>query len=264
MSERKRGDRRRGEGPSLFEFIGERIKEHIAEERARHADFERFDWSRDTATRARLLGAAMRLFAREGFRHVTVRDIAKEANANVASVNYHFGDKLKLYLNVVQNAIDEVRADIEETMKAAEELTPEAKLRHYLRASFARVLVEDAQRSEVQRLFRQEMMAPSPALEIILDRVVRPRLRYLAAIVAEILDAEPDDPRVQRCVASIQGQLLFQMASPMRTLLFDAPRTQADVEAEVEHIMEFSLAGVRAIAAHDGGAERRRRGKRGG
>jgi AcrR family transcriptional regulator len=250
----------------LLDFIGERIKEHIGERIQSHiAEHERIDLSRDTATRARLLGAAMRLFARDGFRHVTVRDIAKEAQANIAAVNYHFGDKLKLYLNVVQAAIDQVRADIDQTMNTPPSMTPEAKLRHYLRASFARVLVDDDQRSDVQRLFRQEMMAPSPAAELIIDRVVRPRLRWLAQVVAEILGAEPDDPAVQRCVASIQGQLIFQLASPMRNLLFASPRTQSEIDAEVEHIMEFSMAGVRAIAAaRDSGGERRRRGKRGG
>jgi AcrR family transcriptional regulator len=254
--------RKRAKDATLLDFIQERVKEHLGEAIQAHLqEHGRLDLSRDTATRARLLGAAMRLFARDGFRHVTVRDIAREARANVAAVNYHFGDKFKLYLSVVQDAIEEVRETIDETMRAAEDLAPEDKLRHYLRTSFSRALAKDDQVTEVQRLFRQEMMEPSPAAEMILDRVVRPRLRWLAKVVGEMIDADSDDPRVQRCVASIQGQLLFHMASPMRHLLFESPRSQAEVDAEIEHILEFSLAGIRAIAGSD--VERRRRGKRG-
>ena len=41
----------------------------------------------DQETRQRLLDAAARLFAEHGFEKVTVRDICKEAGANVAAVN---------------------------------------------------------------------------------------------------------------------------------------------------------------------------------
>ena len=51
---------------------------------------------RDAATRARLLAAAGRLFADRGFKKVTVREICRAARANVAAINYHFGDKLGL------------------------------------------------------------------------------------------------------------------------------------------------------------------------
>jgi len=47
-------------------------------------------------TRQRLIEAAANLFANKGFEHVTVREICKASNANVAAVNYHFGDKAGL------------------------------------------------------------------------------------------------------------------------------------------------------------------------
>ena len=67
--------------------------------------------TRDTETRDRLLKAAERLFADRGFKKVTVRDICRAARANVAAVNYHFGDKLGLYREVLQSAIDGMRGD---------------------------------------------------------------------------------------------------------------------------------------------------------
>ena len=61
----------------------------------------------DADTRERLVTAASELFAENGFRKVTVRDICTAAGANVAAVNYHFGDKLGLYREVLERAIAE-------------------------------------------------------------------------------------------------------------------------------------------------------------
>ena len=56
-------------------------------------------------TRQRLIDSAATLFAERGFENVTVREICKESNANVAAINYHFGDKAGLYRAVVTHAI---------------------------------------------------------------------------------------------------------------------------------------------------------------
>ena len=66
--------------------------------------------SGDRETRQRLLHVAERLFAERGFRYVTVREICRAAGANVAAVNYHFGDKLGLYREIVQSAVERMRA----------------------------------------------------------------------------------------------------------------------------------------------------------
>jgi AcrR family transcriptional regulator len=65
---------------------------------------------RDEETRERVRRAAAQLFADRGFKKVTVRDICRGARANVAAVNYHFGDKNGLYREVLQRAIDTLRA----------------------------------------------------------------------------------------------------------------------------------------------------------
>src|SRR5689334_11704882 len=56
------------------------------------------------ATRQRLLEAAGETFARFGYRAATVREICRRAGTNIASINYHFGDKERLYAEVVQYA----------------------------------------------------------------------------------------------------------------------------------------------------------------
>ena len=55
-------------------------------------------------TRERIAIAAGEIFAERGFDGTTVRDICQRAGANVAAVNYYFGDKQRLYVEAVVQA----------------------------------------------------------------------------------------------------------------------------------------------------------------
>ena len=87
----------------------------------------------DQETRQRLLDAAERLFAERGFNKVSVRDICREAGANVAAVNYYFRDKWGLYREVLQVIIDYSKRTRELAHDASEGKPPEERLRHYIR-----------------------------------------------------------------------------------------------------------------------------------
>src|SRR5215472_2401527 len=56
------------------------------------------------ATKTRLLEAAGEEFAEKGFEAARVRSICRRAGANLAAVNYHFGDKEQLYVAAVLEA----------------------------------------------------------------------------------------------------------------------------------------------------------------
>ncbi|HXQ29299.1 MAG TPA: CerR family C-terminal domain-containing protein [Gemmatimonadales bacterium] len=199
-------------------------------------------------TRAHLLDTATRLFAERGFSGVTVRDICRDAHANVAAVNYYFGDKLGLYRAVVDRAIAVMR----ETSDAAtnpEAQGPEERLRHYVRIHFDRLA--NSKLGWIHKLMQHELDQPTPAAARIVEEAIEPRIRFLRSIVAELLQSSPTDPRVARCVASVQTQCLFyarlyRAPGPFRTVAF--PEPTADVDALADHIAEFSLAGIHRVA----------------
>src|SRR5262249_28869678 len=80
-------------------------------------------------TRKRLIEAAGHLSADHGFKKVTGREIVAAAHANIAAVNYHFGDKLGLYREVVEAAILAQEATTRESREAGEGQPPEERLR---------------------------------------------------------------------------------------------------------------------------------------
>ena len=204
---------------------------------------------RDPATRARLLAAGERLFAERGFKKVTVREICRSARANVAAVNYHFGDKLGLYREVLQSAIDRIRATNEAAREAGEGRPPEERLRRSIQIFVTRLLSSD--RDSVHRLIHREINDPTPALDALVEQGIRPRIDYLAGLVGELLGVSPSDARVMRCVASIQTQSIAYLPHPIASRLgFTlSPRRAADIAAIARHIADFSLAGVEAIGA---------------
>jgi len=94
-----------------------------------------------------------------------------------------------------------------------------------------------------------EIADPTPALDLVVEEVVRPRLAYIASVVGEMLGRPADDETVMRCVLSIQAQCHAAMPSPIARRVFpELPATRQAIEHLSQHIAEFSLAGIRAAA----------------
>jgi AcrR family transcriptional regulator len=202
----------------------------------------------DLETRERLLKAAERLFAERGFKKVTVRDICRAARANVAAVNYHFGDKAGLYRDVLRSAIDVVRETTEAGRKAGEGRAPAEKLERYFRIFLSRVTAPGHE--NLHRLIQREIDDPTAALDAFVEEAVRPRVEYIASIVVEMIGGEPTDPDVLRCVGSILSQaVIYVRRNPVAERLgFSFKGSAADIDEAARHIAAFSVAGVRAVA----------------
>ncbi|WP_298036150.1 TetR/AcrR family transcriptional regulator [uncultured Desulfuromonas sp.] len=79
----------------------------------------------EPGTKERILDAAERLFAREGFHTTSLRAITSRAGANLAAVNYHFGSKEALLEAVFERRLvplnRERRERLEQVLEAARE-----------------------------------------------------------------------------------------------------------------------------------------------
>lgn len=204
----------------------------------------------DQHTRARLLDAAIRLFADAGFKRVTVRAICRAAHANVAAVNYHFRNKLGLYREVTEAVIAMMQETTDLAIAASEGCdTPEEKLRAYVTVVTER-LVGQSVHEWVHRFIAREMADPTPALMSLVDRGMRPRLDHLASIVSALLQLPPDHPRVVASVMSVHSQILLFRSNPITQRLRAKSKVPQWTPAEIAaHITAFSLAGVRGVGA---------------
>jgi AcrR family transcriptional regulator len=202
---------------------------------------------RDRETRERLLKAGAQLFADRGFKKVTIRDICRVARANVAAVNYHFGDKTGLYREVLQLAIETMRSTNDAARDAGEGLPADERLRQYIKVSMCRVMSGNA--TWISRLMHREMTDPTPTFDVILEQAFRPRMDDLAAMVADILNCPPDDARVSQCVASIHAQWMLFVPNPIASRIRAKLQIRTDDAARLaDHITKFSLAGIHALA----------------
>ena len=199
-------------------------------------------------TRQRLIDAAAVLFAERGFDNVTVREICKASNANVAAINYHFGDKAGLYRAVVNFAIQLMQETNEQSQRAGDGRSPEDQIRGFVRVFVQRVTGQGPT-AWIHKLMAREMEKPTEALDQVMLQVVKPRLEYLCAVVSAIMGLPPTDPRVHRCVGSLQSQCLLA-ARPIPSALekMFGPNVHG-LDAWIDHIAEFSIGGMRAIAA---------------
>lgn len=66
--------------------------------------------------REHILEVAEKLFAQNGFNGTSVRDIAKEAEVNIAMISYYFGSKEKLLIAVFNKSAADIRFRLEEIL----------------------------------------------------------------------------------------------------------------------------------------------------
>jgi AcrR family transcriptional regulator len=205
---------------------------------------------RDGETRQRLLDVAAELFADRGLDGVSVRELCTAAGANVAAINYHFGDKFGLYSELVEVAIERMRRGLSDAPKEGtpEENTPEERLAAYILAELQRALSAKTG-PWVVRLMNREVEAPTPALDRVVREVIRPRVQYVSRLVAELMGSPVEDPRVAITVATIDGLSSLLRRGPIIERLI--PRMRVNPEAirtMADTTTKFVLAGIRELS----------------
>ena len=135
--------------------------------------------------RTRLLQAAGPVFADKGYQSATVRDICLAAGANVASVNYHFGDKETLYIETVKLA-RQLRAE-RFPMPVWPPGTPASERLHdFVTTLLMRLLAVD-EVSWNTRLMLREVIEPTGVCGQLVREYIRPMFELLLDIVGELL-----------------------------------------------------------------------------
>jgi len=203
----------------------------------------------DTAkTRKSLLDAACEIFAQKGYRDTTIAEICAQAGTNIAAVNYHFGNKEILY-------IEAWRCAFHESLKAhppgggvSDDAPPEERLQ----AHVATILRRLADKNNREFWFIQREFAnPTGLLEEVMREEIHPLQKRMEALVRELLGPFVSNRNVQFCEKSIISQCINPMVVRSKSEGEDVkkggPPAINDIEAYVDHVVKFSLAGFQAI-----------------
>jgi AcrR family transcriptional regulator len=195
-------------------------------------------------TRARLLKAAIEVFAEHGYENSTIREICSRAGANVALIHYHFGDKLELYSEVLRFSMS---CGAPAPQPANILADPEQALRYVIGAMVERILQTDGQADLRYRLMLHEFAQPSTATSRVIQEVMRPMYDRMREIVGAILGLPPDHEKTRLCVHSVIGQIAYyaRSAPMLRTLWPEMKMTEGQRSLIASHITEFSMAYLR-------------------
>jgi TetR/AcrR family transcriptional regulator, regulator of cefoperazone and chloramphenicol sensitivity len=90
-------------------------------------------------TRKNLLDAACEIFAEKGYRDTTISEISARSGANIAAVNYHFGNKERLYVEAWRCAFQESLTAHPPDGGVNDHAPPEDRLRAHVKAMLQRL-----------------------------------------------------------------------------------------------------------------------------
>jgi AcrR family transcriptional regulator len=192
-------------------------------------------------TRERLLQAATRLFADNGYRGASVRDICNLAGANPGAVSYHFGGKRQLYRAVLRRAA----AGLAEMGPVSDNDTGEREpvsVLDALGSVLDRMQSDDA---ATRLLLRDLADGGSVAVES-LTPPLRTAFEQLATAIGH-----GDNPQ-----ASSEGRLLFlSLAAPLFLLTAAWPVVAGALELEPDQRQALLMELVRRTLANYDGLE---------
>lgn len=202
-------------------------------------------------TRNRLLEAACEVFAEKGYHAAKVADICRRAGANVAAVNYYFGDKAALYTEAWQETFKKFAAPKPPDSTIT---SPEEQLQIYIH-SLIQNFTEQSDQGQFTRLYLMELANPTGLIHDIWHELIEPRRQIVIGIIRKIMGTKATDETVLFCEMSIINQcrvLLTIRRSDLEYLLGQSLSPDL-IKRMADHITRFSLAGIKAVAAarHD-------------
>jgi AcrR family transcriptional regulator len=192
-------------------------------------------------TRDKLLDVAGRIFADRGYRAATIREICVAAHANIAAVNYHFGDKLGLYTQVVHQSMR--MAELEAMQNALDQQAPpEVILRSVIRVRLRGICRNDRP-DWYFRILIHEMAQPTPALRQLINKVGRPIFERMLGLIGGMIGLPATDDKTRLCAISVMGQIMvYVFSQPLLVGVWpELKLTPEQVERIADHIADFSL-----------------------
>ncbi len=206
--------------------------------------------SREHRTRSRIIEAAGFVFAQKGFDRATSREICDLAHINPAAVNYHFGGKEQVYLEVLREAhrrlvnFGSLKAFAEEGDFSEEKI--EGFFTGYLRS-----LLDNSPEGWTTRVILREMSAPTGAFNELVQLQIRPASMLFRAIAAHVMGLHAEHEAVVRGASSMAAQFvfIFQNRKVVELVSPELDLSEQGIRRLAHHILRFTFGGLKAVAS---------------
>lgn len=205
----------------------------------------------DRDTQTRLLQSACEVFAEKGYRQATLSEICERANANIAAANYYFRDKATLYAEAWRQSFQRSLEIYPADGNVPPGASPEERLRGRIQSILQRIA--DPQSYEFDIMYK-ELVNQTGLLTDVMQESIEPIRRGLFVLMRELLGEKASDLQVQLCQMSIRAQCFDLIIREQRRKKtpegkkFTGPQfLDVDVAVLADHILCFSLAGIREI-----------------
>ena len=199
----------------------------------------------------RLLDVAEGLFCEQGFKGTSIRDIASLAGCNIASVNYYFGSKEKLYEEVWRRHLIPMRdARIASINKVMSQIEVRPNLEDLLRSfadTFVGSMVDTNRTSQLSKLMAREYIDSHLPTNMFVNEVMMPTITAMRSALMKTCP-DLDESKIMPVVFSLVGQLVHLVH--VKTMFEhggdDLSLPVFDSNEVIDHIVKFSAAGIRA------------------
>jgi AcrR family transcriptional regulator len=207
--------------------------------------------------RARLIDAAIKLFAEKGYEGTSVRDLATAAGVNVAAVSYHFGSKDALYTEALRSCLapcGEMRERMQKHLDAALKnrscKSAEEALRGCIQ-NFLEVLVSPA--AKHSHLVMREQSEGKQRFEPVIREFFQPVGSILRAVIVMLAPGLPE-MRVFMVISGIIGQCLhiYKARVSYRVLAGVDSHSPEYIEMASKHIAHLTALGLRGLEREKG------------
>jgi AcrR family transcriptional regulator len=214
---------------------------------------------KDNDTRQRLLEAGLLLFGRHGLEATTTRSLAKEAQANLAAIPYHFGGKEGLYRAVLEHIVASKLMEIGPCLRRAQAACDDAAtdretllthLRELVR-TLTTTMLRDAQSGSGTQILLQEQIAPTQGFDFLHNGFLLHIHAALSALLGRLTALAPGSLELHLRAMAMLGQIfIFRIGLPSLLHLLQSDRlTDEHLYALVESCIRQAEAFVAGFTA---------------
>jgi AcrR family transcriptional regulator len=201
-------------------------------------------------TKERILDTAEILFAQKGYQAVSVRQITSAAECNLAAVNYHFGNKENLYLEVFRSRWVPRAKRLQESFRkylASQDSLSESAVVRALAKAFVDGPLSDDERLRHTQLMTREMTQPTKAFKHVAENVIQPFFKEVLEQLELVSPDKVSEEEMLLNIFSIFAMVLYFNFARVAVSRLTGRTYDPSFRAQlVEQITQFSLRGLGA------------------